>query len=1054
MTYAWHLPPMRLRLFGKFHLERNTQTIHLITRKAELLLAYLVLHPEPHSRDQLATLLWGDFPDDQARASLRNALASIRKCLGKEIIFADRETIQFDPHPSLWIDVRAFQEMVANPDNTYTMTNIEKWQAAIDLYRGDLLADCCDDWLIPPREQLRATYIDLLLQLAQWWRTRSEYAKANDYAHRILVVDPTNEKAHQNIIVNLIALGERSAACKQYKECERLLRVELGVEPSLETRTLYEWINQREAKRTAAESLLTNLPVRWLDFVGRKTECVEIERLIRHHRLVTLIGVGGCGKTSLALQVARQLVNAFRDGAWWADLAPLDDEAMVAPTIAAALGVRESAQQTLENALADYLRDKHLLLLLDGCDHVVDACASLVAMFLSRCAQVHILTTGREALGITGEVLWHVPPLSVPDPKLYWNAATKLPNVTSATIDALMRFDAVQLFVQRAALLNPNFVLNSKNAFAVAEICRRLDGIPLAIELAAARTRTMSVSQIADRLGDRFRLLTRGHRTALPQHQTMQAAIDWSYDALSDRERMLFRRVACFLGGWTLEAAEHVAADKDTLTMLAPVEILDALTRLVTKSLIEVDTQSHQMRYRMLETLREYARQKLIDSGEAVKLFTRHRDWFLRYAEDAERELRRAEQILWLDRLEADYENLRAALRYSFRRRDRSALDLRKGLHLTAALLQFWAMRGMLKEGRLWLKEALHHYTDLPKENDRELELLHAKLLNGAGVLAYVHGDLKQAGALCEQSLTLARRLENRWLAAVCLYVLSERERHWHGDYERALAWAQEGLALAHAEDDPWLVACMLMNVGSHVLAQGEYSQAQTHFEEGVQLAEQVGDQWIASALLEGLGQIAYAQGDCVHAIALYERGLAMRRALKDKNGIAGLLNNLGRAVYCQGDWARARELFQASLELCRELEQRESMAWVQHNLARVELKLGKTMDALHWLASSLGIWRELWNRSGLVDCLVGIAITLSIQGRFEVAARLFGAAQMHYKGISITIAPTEQAEFEEHLRQTRTALGKARFHKFWRQGRAMSLQEIMDYTLCEISHT
>lgn len=282
----------------------------------------------------------------------------------------------------------------------------------------------------------------------------------------------------------------------------------------------------------------------------------------------------------------------------------------------------------------------------------------------------------------------------------------------------------------------------------------------------------------------------------------------------------------------------------------------------------------------------------------------------------------------------------------------------------------------------------------------------------------------------------------------MCLYVLSERARHLHSDYGRALAWANEGLALARAEGDAWLVACMLLNVGSQALTQGKISQAVAYFEEGLQLTEQVGDQWIASALFEGLGSATYLQGDCARAIALYERGLAMRRALKDKNGIAGLLNDLGRAVGCQGDWTRARELFHASLELCRELEQHESSAWVQQHLARVERHQGKTAEALRLLVSSLATGRKLENRSGLLHCLAGIAITLSVQGRFELAARVFGVVQPRYNEIGIAIAPAEHAEFEEHLQRTRAALGEARFQTIWEQGRALTLEEMVEDTL------
>lgn len=1055
VTRAWRLPHIRLCLFGSFHLERDGQTIHFPTRKVEFLLAYLVLHPEPHSREKLAALLWGDFSDDQARASLRNALAVLRRSLPAEIITADRETVQFNPHSSIWVDILTFQNVVAMANHRAhpTLTDIETWQSAADLYRGDLLAEGYDEWLIPLREQLRTAYIHLLLQLTQWWRTRSEYTRAIHYARRILAIEPTNEKAHQNIIVSLIALGDRVAALKQYKECERNLRDELAVEPSLETQALCQWINQSQAQRAATESLLTNLPIGWLDFVGRDTERAELERLIRHHRLVTLTGAGGCGKTSLAIQVASQLTDSFRDGAWWANLASLADEELVLQTIANALGVRESAQQTLEDALAHYLRDKHLLLLLDGCERLVDVTARLVEILLSRCAHLRILVTGREALGIAGEVLWQVQPLATLTLD-YWRAKPTVPNATPEIVAELLHFDAIQLFVKRARGVNSRFALDEKNAFAVAEICRRLDGIPLALELAAARTKTMTVAQIADRLGDRFRLLTDGRRTALPHHQTLKAAIDWSYDWLSDAERILFRRLSIFLGGWTLKAAEHIVADTESM-LLAPTQILDGLTRLITKSLVATDQQSEGMRYRMLETIREYARQKLIDSGEAAEQYTKHRDWFLHYAEAAEPKLRHAEQSVWLERLEADYENVHAALRWSLRRREGTADDVQKGMRLVVALHQFWAMRGMFKVGRLWCDEALQKSTRLQMEHNREWQLWYAQVLTSASVLAYLHGDLKNASVLCEKSLALARQLEHRWMMAVCLYVLSEQERHLGGACERAFELATEGLALARAEGDPWLTACMLTSVGSHALARGQYAQALAFFTEGLRLAEQVGDQWIASALLEGLGNVAYLQGDCARAVALYERGLALRRALKDQNGIAGLLNNLGRAAYCQGEWTRAHDLFTASLALCQELEQHESTAWVQQNIARVEVKQGNVTVALRLLGSSLAIWQRLGNRSGSIQCLVGVAMALVAQGRqCETAARLFGVVQRWRTEIGVTVAPAEQAEFDAYLCRARAVVGEATFDAAWAQGYAMSLEESVDYTLWVLGHT
>jgi len=1029
-----------LSLFGSFRLEREAQPIHLPTRKVKSLFAFLALHPEPQSREKLATLFWGDFTDEPARASLRNALAAIRQSLGNDILFTDRGTVQLDQE-LIWVDVKALQQICdAKTGLGVTDPEIERWQAAVELYRGDLLVDFYDEWITPVREKLRAQYIDLLLRLVQALRARGEYTRAIHYARRALMVEPANEKVHQNIMVCLVAIGDRHAALRQYEECQQTLRRELNVEPSPETQSLYQWIQTAEARASPQEAALTNLPILLTDFVGRRDECLELERLVRQTRLVTLTGAGGCGKTRLAIQVASKLVRDFRDGVWWVDLASLSEEDLVPHAIAKVLGVRESTSQTLEEALVHYLRHKHILLLLDGCEHLVDKCASLVERCLSQCSQLYVFATGREPLGIPGEIVWPVLPLRVP--------ATA--SILSKDVAELMANDAVQLFVKRAALVNAHFVLNEKNALAVAEICRRLDGIPLAIELAAARTQSMTVAQIVQRLNERFRWLTSANRNALPHHQTMQAAIDWSYDLLSDGERALFRRLAIFLGGWTLEAAERIVSDAGLETdsvSLVPINILEGLSRLVAKSLIVVD-EGEEMRYRMLETVREYARQKLIESGEFTELGTRHRDWFLRYAEECEPKLRHGDQIVWLERLDADYENLHAALRWSFRRPERSAHDLESGLRLIAALGQFWTMRGMLKTGRLWCDEAFQKSVPLTHQADRTIQAIYARALNGAGVLAYMQGDLQQARTFCETSFALACQLQDRWLKAACLYVLSECERNLRGDFGRAEALMVEGLALAREEGDPWLMAAMLLNAGLQALAQGRHAEAATHFEEGLQLAEQVGDRWIASALLDGLGDEAYLQGDYQRATMLYERGLTMRRALKDKNGIAGMLNDLGRVAYSQNDLTRARELFNASLVLCQELDQRESIVRIQHNLAHIELKQGNYRNASQLFCTNLATLRRLGNRPAMIDCLAGLASVLSAQGQWEPAARLFGATQRFRQERHMPMAPAEQADFDCYKFRTQEMLGEVAFRKAWEQGEAMSWEKMVDYAV------
>jgi len=1032
-----------LTLFGTFRLERETQPIQLLTRKVKSLFAFLALHPEPQSREKLATLFWGDFTDEPARASLRNALAAIRQSLGNDILFTDRGTVQLDQE-SLWIDVKVFQKICDTRTSLgVTDADIEQWQAAVELYRGDLLADFYDEWITPVREALRAQYIDLLLRLVQALRARGEYTRAIHYARRALMVEPANEKVHQNIMVCLVAIGDRHAALRQYEECKQSLHHELNVEPSPETQSLYQWIQTAEARASSQEAALTNLPILLTDFVGRREECLELERLVRQTRLVTLTGAGGCGKTRLAIQVASKLVRDFREGVWWVDLASLSEEDLVPYAMAKVLGVRESASHTLEETLGHYLRGKHLLLLLDGCEHLVEKCACLAERYLNQCPQLHLFATSREPLGISGEVVWQVLPLGVP--ALDTNITAR---ISSRDVAELMTNDAVQLFVKRAALVNARFALNEKNAGAVVEICRRLDGLPLAIELAAARTQTMTVSQIVNRLNDRFRWLTSAHRNVWPHHQTMQAAIDWSYNLLSDGERALFRRLAIFLGGWTLEAAEQIVSEVGPETSpLAPVNVLEGIARLVAKSLIVVD-EREEMRYRMLETIREYARQKLIESGEFTELGTRHRNWFLRYVEEHEPRLRRSDQIVWLERLEADYENLHAALRWSFRCSERSMHDLEAGLRLIAALCQFWAMRGMLKTGRLWCDEAFQKSVPLTKQADRTIQAIYARPLAGAGVLAYMQGDLPQANTFCETSFALACQLQERWFKAICLYVLSECERNWRGDLEHAETLMVEGLALAREEGDPWLTAGMLLNAGLQALAQGRHAEASAHFEEGLQLAEQAGDRWIIAALLGALGNQAYFLGECERAIALYERSLTLRRELKDNSGIAGTLNDMGRAAYCQGNWTRARELFNASLTLCQELEQHESIAWIQSNLAYVELKQGYPQTALQLLSSNLETLRRLGNRPAMVHCLTGLASVLAIQGKWEAAARLFGAIQRFRQEWHMPMAPAEQADFDGYKFRTQEMLGEVAFRKAWEQGTAMSWEKMVDYAV------
>jgi predicted ATPase/DNA-binding SARP family transcriptional activator len=598
----------RLYLLGAFRLEIGKQPIRLPTRKVESLLAFLALSPQPHTREKLAALLWGDFTDEQARHSLRTALATLRKELRGDTLLADRETVQLNPDCPLWVDAREFEQTVSNNP-----------QSAVELYQGDLLTDFYDDWILQERERLRLLYIDTLLRLAQQARSHSEYARAIEFAQKVLAADPADEKAYQHIIFCHAVMGDRIGALKQYDECEKKLRDELGVEPSRETVALRDRIEQELTGGKSREALFTNVPVPLTSFVGRQLEMAEVKRLLETTRLLTLTGAGGCGKTRLAIQIATDLAHAnrFKNGVWWVDLAALSNPALVPQTVANVFDLRESPQAPLIAILINYFRAKELLLVLDNCEHLIEACARLTETLLSACPQLRILMTSREALNIAGETTYRVPSLSLPDPQRL------------SPLPALTQYEAVRLFIERAVAVQPAFSVTNANAPAVAQICQHLDGIPLAIELAAARIRALSPDQIAARLDDRFNLLTGGSRTALPRHQTLRAAMDWSYDLLSESERVLLQRLSVFAGGWTLEAAEAVCAEENA-------SLLDVLTSLIDKSLVVVEEKDVEMRYRLLEMIRQYTHEKLHESGESQAVRDRHLEYFLSLAEEGE----------------------------------------------------------------------------------------------------------------------------------------------------------------------------------------------------------------------------------------------------------------------------------------------------------------------------------------------------------------------------------------------------------------------------------
>jgi len=607
-----------------------------------------------------------------------------------------------------------------------------------------------------------------------------------------------------------------------------------------------------------------NLPIPLTSFVGRTREVAEVKRLLTSTRLLTLTGSGGCGKTRLALQVAAELLPDYAEGVWVADLAALSDPALVPHTVAAALAVSEQPGRPLTDALIDTLRPKSLLLLLDNCEHLLGACGQLADALLRRCPNLRILATSRERLGIDGELAYRVPSLSVPHPE-------RLPS-----LEELTRFEAVSLFLERASFAHPEFRVTSRNLPAVVQVCRRLDGIPLAIELAAARVKALTAEQIAVRLDDRFGLLTDGSREAPPRHRTLLATMDWSYALLSTKEQALLRRLSVFAGTCTLEAVEAMCVGDG----LESSEILNVLTQLLDKSLVQMEDREGEARYRLLETVRAYGRARLEEAGETDSSRQRHRNWYLALAERAAPELRGPNQIAWLERLEEDHANFRAALNWTRRHGGGDAA----GLRLATALYEFWEIHGHFVEARTWLEDMLRLDQNAPPA-------LRVRALNLTGHLAYTQGDPHRVLVLCEEARALAKATGDDSGYARALHYLGHAAEGI-GDHRQGVELLRQSANIHRVAGSRLELARALHCLANALRFQGDFGKAAPLFEEALAIFQACADKRAIATTLHNLGYLALSQGDEGRAPRLFREGLALARELGDRrvlNCLAGL---------------------------------------------------------------------------------------------------------------------------------------------------------------------
>jgi predicted ATPase/class 3 adenylate cyclase len=773
------------------------------------------------------------------------------------------------------------------------------------------------------------------------------------------------------------------------------------------------------------DSRPNNLPVQLTPLFGREKEGAAVQNLLQGEdvRLVTLAGPGGTGKTRLGLQVAAELSDLFVDGVYFVNLAPISDPTLVVSTIAKTLDLKETGEQLLPDLLKGYLRDKHILLLLDNFEQVASA-ALQVADLLVACPNLKIIVTSRAVLHVRGEQEFPIPPLTVPDPK-------SLPDLV-----ALSRYEAVELFVSRAQAVKPEFRLSNTNAPAIVEICCRLDGLPLAIELAAARIKLLPPQALLARLGRRLTVLTSGPHDAPARQQTLRNTIAWSYNLLESREQQLFRRLSAFVGGCTLEAIEAVCYAFDNNN--GAVSVLDGVASLIDKSLLQqTEREGEEPRLVMLETIREYGLETLEMSGEMEVIQQAHAMYYLVIAEKAEPELGGQQQAVWLERLEQEHDNLRAALQWGLAPGEdghRREMALRLG----GALRQFWIVHGHFSEGRNFLERALVESKGVPAS-------VQVKAFVTAANLANHQSDNDRTEALAQKSRALYQELGDTQGIALSLRLLAGVAGR-RGTLPAARMLNEEALALFREVGDKEGAASSLHNMGLLALAQGEFAEARALLEESLALHWEVGNKagmahalWaLASALFESHGSPSTIR-------ALLEESLALAQEVGDKEASGSFFSLSGKLALSQGDIATARRLLEKSLAINREIGNREHTADTLFHLARVEVHQGDNVAARALYEESLAMTARGGDSKGLIpSCLEGLADVVAAQGEFTWAARLLGTAEALREALGTPLPPVDRAAYERLVTASCAQLGGQAFAGAMAEGSSMTVEQVL----------
>jgi predicted ATPase/DNA-binding SARP family transcriptional activator len=943
---------MQFRILGPLEVADDGGLVSLAGAQRSLLALLLLSANEVVSADRLIEDLWGEEVPESGRSALQVRVSLLRKALGG----AGGRIATRAPGYLLRVgrdelDLYCFERLVGEADGAEPAEAAAKLREAFGLWRGAPLVDLSYASFAQPAirrlEELRLAALEKRIE------ADLELGRQADLVGELeMLVEehPLREQLHAQLMLALYRCGRQADALAAYQNARRVLVEQLAIEPSAPLRRLEQAILRQElsldlAATVAARARLVatvsessrpgpreeriaphNLPAQVSSFVGRERELSELRRLLSRARVITLTGVGGVCKTRLSLQLSASMLYELGDGVWFVDLAPLTNATLVAGKLAGVLGVPEQPGRSLLQSLIAACRDRQFLVILDNCEHVIGEAANVADQLVRGCPRMIILATSREPLAMEGEHLYRVPSLFVPP--------------ASADPDGLLACDAVRLFADRARQQRSGFAVDLHNASAVGRLCRRLDGIPLAIELAAARLRALPLDEIDNRLDQRFRLLTGGHRTTPPRQQTLQALIDWSYDLLNPEEQEMLERLSVFAGGFDLHSAEAVAgAGFDS-----PVGVLDRLAALVDKSLLQTEDVGS-VRYRLLETVRDYASAKLLERSQpaASALRAAHRDHYLALAETAAPHLIGHGQIEWLDRLQLELDNLRAAISHSLQDPDPSA-----GLRLGRALSYFWLYREPRAEGAAAL------CTALDRPDAQQPTLLRGRALVAAGILlTMITGEYNAAAARAQEALAIARALADEHLRAEALYVLALINGS-RGNEQANLELTGEGLALAMALADPHLTALLLMTRGSSPhLSHAERART---VEKSLELSRQAGNKALYLHTLNNLSYLEMEGGEISVPRARLAEAVRLAREIGDGRGLSSHSCTLGFASYLDNADADARAMFDQSLVIAQRNGDQLMVAYAYLGLALITSRAGNAQTAatLHGAADAI----------------------------------------------------------------------------------------------------